>query len=36
MIVSNRSYYDDNGNAISKEEFDRKYAEFVQAYQRKY
>lgn len=36
LIVSNRSYYDDNGNAISKEEFDRKYAEFVQSYQRKY
>lgn len=36
MRVLARSYYDDNGNAISKEEYDRKYAEFVQAYQRKY
>ena len=36
MKVLNSNYYDDKGNSISKEKFDRKYAEFVQAYECKY
>lgn len=33
MKVLNSNYYDDKGNYISKEDFDRRYAEFVQAYE---
>ena len=36
MNVLNHKYYDDNGNAVSQEEFEFRYAEFVSAYKKKY
>jgi hypothetical protein len=36
MKVLNYCYYDDKGNSISKEELDRRFAEFKQAYESKY
>lgn len=36
MNVLNHKYYDDNGNVVSQEKFEFRYAEFVSAYKKKY